>query len=187
MIIHYETRCAAQTLTVIMLVLFLSNAPIMLWCSDSLIMPNIMAGIIRWTLFTSKLVRQARIRNAQCASVTRPDDPMLSLPPILTPSEPSACFTFVITTLTGFTATVRLSEDASDRWGIRSRRHPQPGPQGPSTNQSIPFCAIFSTCHFTTGIFPSASTCSTICSQNNFGTVCSWFSFVLDSFLYTFR
>ena len=46
---------------------------------------------------------KASALNAQFVSVTRPDDPLLSIPPILTPSEPSAFFTSVITT----TATVR--------------------------------------------------------------------------------
>ena len=94
---------------------------------------------------------KATALNAQFASVTRPDDPLLSIPPILTPSEPSACFTSVITT----TATVRCHLKklpmckASGPDGIPNRVLKALAP-----SIAFPLCHIFNM-SFTTGIFPS--------------------------------
>ena len=95
---------------------------------------------------------KATALNAQFASVTRPDDPLLSIPPILTPSEASACFTSVITT----TATVRRhlkklpTCKASGPDGITNRVLKALAP-----SIAFPLCHIFNM-SFTTGIFPSA-------------------------------
>ena len=100
---------------------------------------------------------KATALNAQFASVTRPDDPLLSIPPILPhppppPSEPSACFTSVITT----TATVRRhlkklpTCKASGPDGIPNRVLKALAP-----SIAFPLCHIFNM-SFTTGIFPCA-------------------------------
>ena len=78
--------------------------------------------------------------------MTRPGDPLLSTPPILTPSEPSAYFMSVITT----TATVRRhlkklpTCKASGPDGIPNRVLKALAPS---------LCAIFSTCHLPRAYF----------------------------------
>ena len=95
---------------------------------------------------------KATALNAQFASVTRPEDPLLSIPPILTPSEPSACFTSVITT----TAAVRRH---LKKLPTCMAYGPDGIPNGVlkalAPSIAFPLCHIFNM-SFTTGIFPCA-------------------------------